>query len=139
MKMLCGLLPPTEGEAWLFGEPVDANDIDVRSKVGYMSQAFSLYSELTVRQNLVLHAQLFHVPKAKAAARSKRRPSGSASVRSWTRCPTRCPWAAAAPAAGRGVDPRARPADPRRADLGRRSGRPGRLLGTPDRSLARAR
>ena len=63
MKMLCGLLPPTEGQAWLFGEPVDANDIDVRRKVGYMSQAFSLYSELTVRQNLVLHAQLFHVPE----------------------------------------------------------------------------
>ena len=63
MKMLCGLLPPTEGQAWLFGQPVDANDIDIRRKIGYMSQAFSLYSELTVRQNLVLHAQLFHVPK----------------------------------------------------------------------------
>jgi ribosome-dependent ATPase len=63
MKMLCGLLPPTEGQAWLFGEPVDGNDINVRRKVGYMSQAFSLYSELTVRQNLVLHAQLFDVPR----------------------------------------------------------------------------
>ena len=69
MKMLCGLLPPTEGQAWLFGEPVDANDIDVRRKVGYMSQAFSLYSELTVRQNLVLHAQLFDVPKAEIPQR----------------------------------------------------------------------
>ena len=63
MKMLCGLLPATEGEAWLFGQSVDANDIAVRRKVGYMSQAFSLYSELSVRQNLVLHAQLFDVPK----------------------------------------------------------------------------
>ena len=63
MKMLCGLLPPTEGQAWLLGQSVDANDINVRSKVGYMSQAFSLYTELTVRQNLVLHAQLFHVPE----------------------------------------------------------------------------
>lgn len=63
MKMLCGLLPPTGGQAWLFGESVDGNDINVRRKVGYMSQAFSLYSELTVRQNLVLHAQLFDVPK----------------------------------------------------------------------------
>ena len=69
MKMLCGLLPPTEGEAWLFGQPVDANDIAVRRKVGYMSQAFSLYSELTVRQNLVLHAQLFDVPKAEIPQR----------------------------------------------------------------------
>src|SRR5262245_52211347 len=63
MKMLCGLLPPTEGQAWLFGQPVDANDIGVRRRVGYMSQAFSLYSELTVRQNLLLNARLFQVPK----------------------------------------------------------------------------
>jgi ribosome-dependent ATPase len=63
MKMLCGLLPATAGQAWLFGQPVDANDINIRRKIGYMSQAFSLYSELTVRQNLVLHARLFHVPK----------------------------------------------------------------------------
>jgi ribosome-dependent ATPase len=63
MKMLCGLLPATDGKAWLFGEPVDANDINIRRKIGYMSQAFSLYSELTVRQNLVLHARLFHVPE----------------------------------------------------------------------------
>jgi ribosome-dependent ATPase len=69
MKMLCGLLPPTEGEAWLLGQPVDANDLAVRRKVGYMSQAFSLYSELTVRQNLVLHAQLFDVPKAEIPQR----------------------------------------------------------------------
>ncbi len=62
MKMLCGLLPPTEGHASLFGQSVDADDINVRRKVGYMSQAFSLYTELTVRQNLVLHARLFHVP-----------------------------------------------------------------------------
>jgi len=69
MKMLCGLLPATEGQAWLFGEPIDANDMSVRRKVGYMSQAFSLYSELTVRQNLVLHAQLFDVPRAEIPGR----------------------------------------------------------------------
>lgn len=63
MKMLTGLLPATEGEAWLFGNPIDSEDINVRKRVGYMSQAFSLYSELTVLQNLELHAKLFHVPK----------------------------------------------------------------------------
>ena len=72
MKMLCGLLPPTEGQAWLFGEPVDANDIGVRRKVGYMSQAFSLYSELTVRQNLVLHAQLFRRAEGRDSAARRR-------------------------------------------------------------------
>ena len=69
MKMLCGLLPASEGQAWLFGKPVDPHDIDTRRRVGYMSQAFSLYGELTVRQNLVLHAQLFHVPADQQAAR----------------------------------------------------------------------
>jgi len=62
MKMLTGLLPTSDGQAWLFGHEVDANDIATRRRVGYMSQAFSLYSELSVRQNLVLHARLFHVP-----------------------------------------------------------------------------
>ena len=63
MKMLTGLLPATEGEASLFGRPVNANDLMVRRRVGYMSQAFSLYNELTVLQNLDLHARLFHVPE----------------------------------------------------------------------------
>ncbi|MDE8652111.1 ribosome-associated ATPase/putative transporter RbbA [Novosphingobium album (ex Liu et al. 2023)] len=62
MKMLTGLLPASEGQAWLFGRAVDPRDIATRRRVGYMSQAFSLYGELTVRQNLELHARLFHVP-----------------------------------------------------------------------------
>ncbi|WP_152052537.1 ribosome-associated ATPase/putative transporter RbbA [Tautonia marina] len=64
MKMLTGLLPASEGRAWLFGREVDARDLDTRRRVGYMSQSFSLYSELTVRQNLVLHARLFQVPRS---------------------------------------------------------------------------
>ncbi|HQZ66232.1 MAG TPA: ribosome-associated ATPase/putative transporter RbbA [Planctomycetaceae bacterium] len=62
MKMLTGLLPASDGQAWLFGHKVDAQNIAARSQVGYMSQAFSLYSELTVHQNLNLHARLFQVP-----------------------------------------------------------------------------
>ena len=69
MKMLTGLLPPTEGSAFLFGRPVSGNDLTTRRQVGYMSQSFSLYSELTVRQNLVLHARLFHVPASEIDAR----------------------------------------------------------------------
>lgn len=69
MKMLTGLLPATEGDAKLFGRPVAAGDINTRRRVGYMSQGFSLYGELTVRQNLVLHARLFGVPEAEVAAR----------------------------------------------------------------------
>ncbi len=63
MKMLTGLLPASEGRAWLFGQEVDPRDIDTRRRVGYMSQAFSLYGELTVRQNLLLHARLFQIAK----------------------------------------------------------------------------
>ena len=62
MKMLTGLLPASEGSAKLFGKPVDADDMKARQEVGYMSQAFSLYGELTVRQNLELHAHLYHLP-----------------------------------------------------------------------------
>lgn len=71
MKMLTGLSPPSDGEALLFGRPLNANDINARSRVGYMSQSFSLYTELTVRQNLDLHARLFHLPVDKAKARLK--------------------------------------------------------------------
>lgn len=63
MKMLTGLLPATEGTATLFGKPVDARSLDLRRQVGYMSQSFSLYSELSVDQNLRLHAHLFGLPK----------------------------------------------------------------------------
>lgn len=69
MKMLTGLLPASEGKAWLFGQEVNPKDIETRRRVGYMSQAFSLYSELTVRQNLELHARLFHIPEEQIAAR----------------------------------------------------------------------
>ncbi len=69
MKMLTGLLPASEGEALLFGKPVDPHDMQTRQRVGYMSQAFSLYSELTVRQNLDLHARLFHLPAERRGPR----------------------------------------------------------------------
>ncbi len=63
MKMLTGLLPASDGKAWLFGKEINPHDLGTRRRVGYMSQSFSLYTELTVEQNLVLHARLFHVPE----------------------------------------------------------------------------
>ncbi len=69
MKMLTGLLPVSSGDAYLFGKPIDANDLETRQRVGFMSQAFSLYGELTVSQNLTLHARLFHLSPAQAASR----------------------------------------------------------------------
>ncbi len=62
MKMMTGLLPASEGQSWLFGREADPRDLETRRRVGYMSQSFSLYTELTVRQNLELHARLFELP-----------------------------------------------------------------------------
>jgi ribosome-dependent ATPase len=69
MKMLTGLLTASDGEASLFGKSVTTSNAETRRRVGYMSQAFSLYSELTVTQNLALHAQLFSLPEAEAPGR----------------------------------------------------------------------
>ncbi|MHB8811387.1 MAG: ATP-binding cassette domain-containing protein, partial [Desulfobulbaceae bacterium] len=69
MKMLTGLLTASEGEAWLFGQAVNPKDLDTRRRVGYMTQSFSLYSELTVEQNLTLHARLFSVPPGEIPGR----------------------------------------------------------------------
>src|SRR6185312_6930537 len=68
-KMLTGLLPPSEGTATLFGSSVEAGSMEVRKNLGYMTQAFSLYGELTVRENLILDARLYHIPPDKAKTR----------------------------------------------------------------------
>ncbi|RDD99688.1 ABC transporter ATP-binding protein/permease [Paracoccus pantotrophus] len=72
MKMLTGLLQPSEGTAQLFGAALDPSDMAVRRRVGFMSQSFSLYSELTVRQNLDLHARLFGMEAGQVADRVRR-------------------------------------------------------------------
>jgi ribosome-dependent ATPase len=69
IKMLTGLLPASEGKGWLFDAPIDAADLELRKRVGYMSQSFSLYGELTVRQNLALHARFFHMVPDRAERR----------------------------------------------------------------------
>lgn len=69
MKILTGLLPPSEGEIELFGQAINTHDTSVRNRIGFMSQAFSLYSEMTVLQNLTLHAKLFHLSAEKTQSR----------------------------------------------------------------------
>ena len=71
MKMLTGLLQASSGSAELLGAPVDAGSVSTRMRVGYMSQAFSLYEELTVRQNLELHARLYRLDAGSKAAISE--------------------------------------------------------------------
>ncbi len=69
MRMLTGLLPATEGCAKLFGKPIGSDDMEIREKLGYMTQLFSLYGELTVKQNLMLYARLFRIPEAQVKER----------------------------------------------------------------------
>ena len=69
MKILTGLLPASEGSAQLFGKNLDARDMQTRRRIGYMSQSFSLYGELTVLKNLELHAEIFQLPKEEQQSR----------------------------------------------------------------------
>lgn len=69
MRMLTGLLPATEGKALLFGKPIGDDDMAIRLQLGYMTQAFSLYSELSVRQNLLLFARLYRIPEGEVGPR----------------------------------------------------------------------
>ena len=69
MKALTGLLEPAEGATRFYGNEVDARDMATRKRIGYMTQSFSLYSELTVRQNLDLHARLFDMAPAEIGPR----------------------------------------------------------------------
>ncbi len=61
MRMLTGLLPATAGTAELFGRPISGNNLETRKHLGYMTQLFSLYNELSVRQNLRLYARLYGI------------------------------------------------------------------------------
>jgi ribosome-dependent ATPase len=66
MKMLTGLHDVTSGSAKLLGQQIDPHDMRTRLHIGYMSQAFSLYEELTVRHNLHLHARLYRLEELPA-------------------------------------------------------------------------
>lgn len=69
MKMLTGLLPASEGRAELLGSAIEAHDLSTRLRIGYMSQSFSLYEELSVHANLILHARLYRIAPAEIEGR----------------------------------------------------------------------
>ena len=71
IKMLCGLLPPTEGEVRLAGEVGELRSESVRQQIGYMSQKFSLYDDLTIGENLDFFAGVYQVPREQRAARQQ--------------------------------------------------------------------
>jgi ABC-2 type transport system ATP-binding protein len=72
IKMLTGLLPPTSGEATVAGLDVALEPAAVKERIGYMSQLFSLYGDLTVEENVNLFAGLYDLPRARRAERRDR-------------------------------------------------------------------
>ena len=71
IRMLCGILPPTAGRALVGGVDVAAEPERIRSSIGYMSQRFSLYTDLTVRENLTLYAGIYDIPERGVKKRFK--------------------------------------------------------------------
>jgi len=70
IKMLIGLLPPTEGEAHVAGFDVRTQRLEVRRNIGYMSQRFSLYPDLTVRENIRLYGGIYGLTDSEIRERS---------------------------------------------------------------------
>jgi ABC-2 type transport system ATP-binding protein len=73
IRMLCGLLRPTSGECSVLGLPVPRCAEQLRHKIGYMTQRFSLWDDLTVEENLQFMARIFGIPAAQREARLRAR------------------------------------------------------------------
>jgi ABC-2 type transport system ATP-binding protein len=72
MRLLAAILDPTSGEAWVAGHSVLTEGERIKEKIGYMSQRFGLYEDLTVMENINFYADLFEVPKKERPPRIER-------------------------------------------------------------------
>jgi len=69
MRLLCGIMDPTSGEAWVAGHNILREPEQIKEKIGYMSQRFGLYGDLTVMENILFYADLYDVPKKELPGR----------------------------------------------------------------------
>src|SRR4030042_952165 len=72
MRLLCGIMDPTSGEAWVAAHNIVKEAERVKEKIGYMSQRFGLYGDLTVLENILFYADIFDVPKKELPKRIER-------------------------------------------------------------------
>lgn len=63
IRMICGVLTPTSGEGKVLGYDLKSNPEKIKSKIGYMSQKFSLYEDLTIEENLIFYGEIYSIPK----------------------------------------------------------------------------
>ena len=68
LRLLCGLLNPTEGQAWVAGQDVQRNLNAIKDRIGYMAQRFGLYVDLTVEENMRFYADLFGISRSARTA-----------------------------------------------------------------------
>ena len=71
IRMLCGILMPTSGKAMVSGFDVIREPERIKERIGYMSQKFSLYDDLTVRENIRFYSGLYRIPREKSAERAR--------------------------------------------------------------------
>lgn len=71
IRMICGILKPTSGKVYVDGDNVWENPEKIRKKIGYMSQKFSLYNDLTVEENINFYSGIYGISKEKARERKK--------------------------------------------------------------------
>ena len=69
IRMLTGLLRPSGGEAWVTGVPIHSKPEAVKPRIGYMSQKFSLYEELTVEENLIFFGGIYGLKRQELSRR----------------------------------------------------------------------
>ncbi|MDA8079881.1 MAG: ABC transporter ATP-binding protein [Nitrospiraceae bacterium] len=72
IRVLTAIMDPTSGEAWVAGHSVLSEGEKIKEKIGYMSQKFGLYEDLTVMENIIFYADLYEVPKKERPLRIER-------------------------------------------------------------------